>query len=329
MARPKPRVYLALRIADEPIARIEAECEVSRFRAAGAPTRGELREALGGMEGLLGSAMLALDRDILESASKLKVVSNYGVGFDNVDVAAATERGIAVCNTPGVLSEAVADLTMALVLSLARRLPEAERFVREGQWQPGSSLGLGMDVGGRTLGIIGMGRIGRTVTVRARAFGMRVRYHDVVRPADEFDGEYATLDELLQTSDFVTLHVNFTEETRGLIGTRELGLMKESAYLINTSRGQVIDQAALVEALRTDRIAGAALDVFEREPVPQSDPILSLPNAIVLPHIGSATRETRAAMLNLAIDNMLAVLRGETPECIVNPEVLEAGGAAQ
>ncbi len=320
----RPLAFLALRVAPETLARIEAECRVERYEGASLPSKQDLLSALGEVEGLLGSAMLPIDAEVLASAPRLRVVSNFGVGFDNVDVAAATERGIVVCNTPGVLSDAVADLTMALVLSLARRLLEAERFVREGRWRPGQPMALGADVRGRTLGIVGLGRVGREVARRAHAFGMQVCFSDLFQEAGKEEGplNYRELDDLLRESDFVTLHVNLTDETRGLIGARELGLMKPTAYLINTARGQIVDQAALVAALSEERIAGAALDVLEREPPAPDDPILQLPNVLVLPHIGSATTETRRAMLDLAVENLLVGLRGEAPPCVVNPEAL-------
>jgi lactate dehydrogenase-like 2-hydroxyacid dehydrogenase len=267
---------------------------------------------------------MRIDADVIAAAPQLRVISNFGVGFDNVDLAAATARGIIVCNTPGVLTNAVADLTMALVLSLARRLPEAERFVREGRWLPGARMDLGSDVEGKLLGVIGLGRIGQAVAARAQAFGIRVCFHDVLRepPAGAAYCVYNELDDLLREADYISLHVNLSDVTRHLIGERELGLMKPASYLINTSRGQVVDQAALTKALEGGQIGGAALDVFEREPLRLDDPLLSLPNVIVLPHIGSGTRETRAAMLDLAIDNLLAALRGDRPACVVNPEAL-------
>jgi glyoxylate reductase len=324
MAAQPPLVCLALRVPTEALARIQAGCRVTQLAS---PPREELRAALADADGLLGSAQLPVDAELIASAPRLRVISNFGVGFDNVDLAAATARGIVVCNTPGVLSDAVADLTMALVLSLARRLPEAERFVRAGRWGAGPALALGTDVRGKLLGIVGLGRIGRAVAGRARAFGMATCFYDVRR--DEVEScPYRDLDGLLSEADFVSLHTNLTDETRHLIGARELALMKPGAYLINTARGPIVDQRALVEALRVGRIAGAALDVFEREPLPADDPLCDLPNVILLPHIGSATVETRAAMLDLAIENLLRALRGEVPACVVNPEVLpKARGA--
>jgi len=321
----QPRVFVALRLAPDAFARVEDACAVTRFDGRGIPTKQDLLSSLADAEGLLGSAITPIDADVIASAPRLRVISNFGVGFDNVDLAVATERGILVCNTPGVLSDAVADLTLGLIISLARRLPEAERFVREGNWGTGRMVDLGVDLKSKTLGIIGLGRIGRAVAKRAQAFDMETVFHDQFRdpPPDASFCRYRELVGLLRESDFVTLHVNLSAETRHLIDARALSLMKPQAYLINTSRGPVIDQPALVAALQAGRIAGAALDVFEREPLPADDPLGSLPNVIALPHIGSATRETRAAMLNLAIDNLLAALRGEVPACVVNPQALE------
>ncbi len=320
-----PRAYLALRLSDEAMARIGAACRVERFEGRGQPSKEELRACLGEIDGLLGSTQLPVDAEVLASAPLLRVVSNFGVGYDNVDLAAATARGVLVCNTPGVLTDAVADLTLGLIVALARRLPDAARFVREGHWAPGRPLPeLGSDLRGKTLGIVGLGRIGRAVAQRAHGFGMRIVFHDVFRdPGEDGFCEYRDFDDLLREADFVSLHVNLTDETKQLIGARELALMQPHAYLVNTARGQVVDQPALTEALREGRIAGAALDVLAQEPPAPDEPLLSLPNVIVLPHIGSATRETRRAMLDLAIENLLAALRGETPRCVANPEALE------
>lgn len=320
-----PRVFVALRLASDALARIEVACTMARFEERGMPSKQQLLASVGEVEGLLGSAIMPIDAEVIAAAPRLRVISNFGVGFDNVDLIAATKRGIIVCNTPGVLTDAVADLTLGLIISLARRLPEAERFVREGNWGPGRTADLGSDLRDKTLGLIGLGRIGRAVATRARAFGMAISYHDQFHepPPSVAFCRYRDLDDLLREADFVSLHVNLSEETKKLIGARELALMKPQAYLINTSRGQVLDQPALVDALLEKRIAGAALDVFEREPLGASEPILKLSNVILLPHVGSATRETRRAMLDLAIDNLLAALRGETPACVVNPEALE------
>lgn len=320
----KPRVYVALRLQSDARARIEAVCDATFFEGQGIPSREELMAALANVEGVIGSNQLPMDAEVLASGPRLRVVSNFGVGYDNVDLDAATRQGVLVCNTPGVLTDAVADLTLGLILALARRLPEAERYARNGDWQRGARLALGTDVRGKTLGIIGLGRIGVAVAERAHAFGMSIAFHDTFRepPIKTPLCTYRELDELLAGADFVSLHVNLRPETRGLIGAKELKLMKPTAYLINTSRGQTVDQSALVAGLQGGELAGAALDVLEEEPLQPNDPLTTLPNVILLPHIGSATVETREAMRDLAIENLLAALRGERPKEVVNSEVL-------
>jgi glyoxylate reductase len=281
---------------------------------------------LAAAEGILCSALFPIDTAFMDAAPRLRVVANFGVGFNNVDLEGATGRGIAVCNTPDVLSAAVADLTLAMILAVSRRIVESAAYVHGGGWSAGApAVPLGFDVGGRTLGVVGFGRIGRAVADRARAFGMRIVYHDLFRVAGSgyADCHYRDLDDLLRESDIVTLHVNLTPETRHLVGARELALMKPSASIVNTSRGPVIDQPALVAALREGRLAAAALDVLETEPPLADDPILSLPNVLLLPHVGSATVETRAAMLDLAVRNLEAVITGRRPPACVNPEALD------
>lgn len=288
-------------------------------------TPAEVTRRLRDAEGLLCPAPFPITRELLESAPRLRVVSNFGVGFNNVDLAEMERRGIAVCNTPGVLTGAVADLTIGMVLMASRQLVVNHQHVHGGGWSFGTTApGLGWDLAGKTLGLVGFGRIGQAVAARARAFGLRVIYHDVVAtPASGFeDCTERTLEELLTEADIVSLHVNLTPETHHLIGAAELQRMKAGAWLVNTARGPVIDQQALVAALREGRIGGAALDVLETEPPAPDDPILSLPNVILLPHIGSATVETREAMLDLAVRNLIAALSGERPPECVNPGVL-------
>ncbi len=323
-ASARANVFLAIRLPEHAVARIDTECNVAAFAGKGMPSKEELIAGIAEADGLLGSAQLPVDAHVFNAAPRLRVVSNFGVGYENVDLAAATQRGVIVCNTPGVLSDAVADLTMGLILSLARRLPESERFVREGRWKPGAGMELGMDVSGKTLGIIGLGRIGVAVARRAQAFRMTVVFHDQFgEPSAEVGfSEYREMETLLRESDFVSLHVNLRPETHHLLGREQLALMKPTAFLINTSRGQIVDQPALVEALQKGEIAGAALDVFEEEPLPASNPLMAMTNVILLPHIGSASVETREAMRDLSIDNLLRALRGERPKAVVNPEVL-------
>ena len=316
-----PIAVIAVPVPDATLARLNAGCSPILGIAPG--DRATLRAVLATAEGVLSPAPTPYDVAMLDAAPHLRVISNFGVGFNNVDLADCTHRGIAVCNTPGVLSGAVADLTMLFILAVARHFTANERYASSGGWSRGEpSPGLGFDLPGKVLGLVGYGRIGRETATRARAFGMSAVYFDAI-PQD--DGGLATplpFDELLRTADIVSLHVNLTPQTRHLISTRELSLMKRSAWIVNTARGPVIDQVALVAALREGRIAGAALDVVEVEPPPESEPLLTMPNVITLPHIGSATVETRAAMLELSVSNLLAVLHGETPPSCVNPEAL-------
>ncbi|HEY8497679.1 MAG TPA: D-glycerate dehydrogenase [Limnochordales bacterium] len=296
-------------------------------------TRAELLEAVRGRDGLVTLLTDTIDAEVMEAAGpRLRVISNYAVGFNNVDVREATRRRILVCNTPGVLTETTADLAWALLMAVARRVVEADAFVRAGRfeamggWSP--TLFLGTDVHGKTLGIVGFGRIGEAVARRARGFDMRVLYHDVRRRTPEEEArlgvEYRSLEALLQESDFVTLHVDLNASTRHLLNERTLALMKPTAYLINTSRGPVVDEAALVRALRERRIAGAGLDVFEDEPR-LAPGLAELPNVVLLPHIASASTETRARMAEMAAANLIAALSGRRPPHVVNPEALEEG----
>jgi glyoxylate reductase len=256
-----------------------------------------------------------VDRELLAAAPRLRIVANMAVGFDNVDVAACTERGVVVTNTPGVLTESTADLAFALLLAAARRLPEAMRVVAEDRWRAWSPMFLtGQDVHGSTLGIVGLGRIGEAVARRARGFGMRILYYSRSRSEDaeaRTGAEYRDLDSLLRDSDFVSVHLPLTKETFHLIGERELGLMKPTAVLVNTARGPVVDEAALYRALAERKIWAAGLDVFEREPLPMDSPLRGLDNVVLLPHIGSASVATRTRMASLAAENIREyLLRG-------------------
>jgi glyoxylate reductase len=289
------------------------------------PTREELIRHARECEGLLTLVTDPVNRELLEQAPKLRVVSNMAVGYDNIDVPACTERGVAVGNTPGVLTDATADLAFALLLAVARRLPEAREFVLAGRWKTWDpSLLLGRDVHGATLGIFGIGQIGQAMAKRARGFGMRIVYFDKPKPSveEQLGAVRLEKDELLREADFVSLHVPLSPKTRHLIGAPELALMKPTAVLINTSRGAVVDPIALAEALRAGRPGAAALDVTDPEPISPTDPLLKLPNALVVPHIGSASVQARAKMASLAVENLLAGLEGKPlPHC-VNPQVL-------
>ena len=286
-------------------------------------SRPELLAALADAQAFLGWDRV--DAEFFDAGPSLRVVSLPAVGYDAVDLELATRRGVAVCNTPGVLNAAVADLTMAMIFMLARRIPEFQAYAEGGGWAAGDpEPPLGHDVAGQTLGVIGFGRIGREVTRRMQALGMRTIWYDRFdrAPADAPPCPYRALDDLLRESDFVTIHTNLDESSRHLVGEREIGLMRESAYLVNTARGPIVDQAALAAALHAGTIAGAALDVLEDEPPDPDDPIFGAPNVIILPHIGTSTEETRRTMRELAVENLLAVLDGRSPPACVNPEVL-------
>lgn len=288
--------------------------------------REKLLAAVADADGILSHPASRFDRELLDRAPRLKVIANIAVGYDNVDVAACTERGIAVCNTPGVLTDATADETLALMLAVCRRVVEGDRFTRAGHWHYWTPLLLvGQDLTEATLGIVGMGRIGTEVARRARGFRMRLLYHNRRRRPElesELGATYVDLPTLLAESDFVSLHVPSTPETRRLIGAAELARMKPTSYLINAARGSVVDQAALADALRAKKIAGAGLDVFDPEPIAADDPLLQLDNCVLMPHVGASTLRTRQRMSELAARNLLAVLSGKTPPSCVNPGVL-------
>ena len=280
----------------------------------------DLKARLPEVSGLLTLLTVPVDESLLELAPRLRVVSNMAVGVDNVDLAACTARGIPVGHTPGVLTEGTADLTMALLLAVARRIPEASRDARRGHWTTWEPAGwLGADLAGATLGIVGMGKIGAAVAERAKGFGLKLVYNSrSPKPEIErrLDAVHLPLDELLRHSDFVSLHVPLTAETRGLISEDALRLMKPTAILINVARGPVVDSVGLYHALHEKWIAAAGLDVTDPEPLPPADPLYGLPNCLIVPHIGSATINTRRRMAQLACDNLLAGLAGQRlPRC--------------
>lgn len=313
----KPTVYFTRRLPAPALAKLAEAADVRLWDFDDAPVpRDVLLAHIADAEGLICLLSDQIDAEIIDAGKKLKVVSQYAVGVDNIDLAACRARGIVVGNTPGVLAETTADLAFALLMAAARDLRNADEFVRAGQWKTWSPLLFaGPDVHGATLGIVGMGAIGQAVAQRARGFDIRVLYASrKAHPEAEekYDAAQVDLDELLSQSDFVSLHTALTPETKGLIGARELSLMKPTAILINTARGLIVNQTALYDALRAKKIAGAALDVFEVEPVPGDKPLLTLPNVLVAPHIGSASLATRTTMAFLAVENLLAGLRGES-----------------
>jgi lactate dehydrogenase-like 2-hydroxyacid dehydrogenase len=313
----RPRVFVSRAIPRAGLDIVEAEADTDVWEEELPPPREALLDRVRGVDGLLCLLTDRVDDELLDAAGpQLRVVSNFAVGYDNIDVAACQRRRVAVGNTPGVLTETTADLAFALLLAVARRLPEARDHVLAGRWHTwGPMLLLGKEVHGATLGLVGFGRIGQAVARRATGFGMRILYHTPRR--GERDGDQATdatwvpLDELLTESDFVSLHTVLTEETRHLIDAAALARMKPGAILINTSRGPVVDQAALADALRSGHVFGAGLDVTDPEPMPADDPLLELPNCLIVPHIGSASVLTRDRMAQKAARNLVAGIRGE------------------
>ncbi|HEV7603902.1 MAG TPA: D-glycerate dehydrogenase [Candidatus Limnocylindrales bacterium] len=322
----RPRVFVARRIPDAGLDPIAAVCEADVWQDDLPPQRDELLRRVAGCDGILTLLTDRVDDALLDAAGPgLKVVSNYAVGYDNIDVPACARRGIAVGNTPGALTETTADLAWALILAASRRVVEGDRYVREGRWKTwGPRLLLGSDVHGATLGVVGLGRIGQAVARRAAGFGMTVLYssRSAVDPAieTELGATYVSLPELLERSDIVSLHVSLAADTRSLIDAAALARMKPTAVLVNTARGPVVDAVALADALRNGVIAAAALDVTDPEPIPADDPLLSLDNCIVVPHIASASGATRGRMAEMAAANLLAGVRGEPlPTPVVPP----------
>ena len=323
---PKPSILISRILPEEAVARARSRAVVDLHEADKPLGRTELIARLKGRQGLVCLITDAIDAPLLAACPDLKVVANVAVGFNNIDVAEATKRGVVITNTPDVLTETTADFAWTLLMATARRVVEADRYVREGkftQWE--FMLLLGGDIHGKTLGIIGFGRIGRAMARRARGFGMRVLYQDAVAadPATERELGATRTDTatLLRESDFVTLHTPLLPETKHLINAQSLKTMKKTAYLVNASRGPVVDEAALAQALKEGWIAGAGIDVFEEEPKVHPA-LMGLPNVVLAPHIASASSDTRLKMANLAVDNCLAVLEGKTPPTPVNPEVL-------
>ena len=303
------KILVTRRLPSSVIQKLEATADVDLYTGEAAIPPDELRARVADKDALVCLLTDAVDRSVIDAAPALKAIANVAVGYNNIDVAYAKSRGIAVTNTPDVLTESVADFTWALILAITRRLSEGERLVRRGEWKGWAlDLMLGTELRGKQLGLVGVGRIGRAVAARAGAFGMRVAYTS--RRENALAGaEAMPLDRLLLTSDIVSLHVPLTPETRSLIDKRALTRMKRSAYLINTARGPVVDEAALAWALQHHLLAGAALDVYENEPAVHPD-LLTLENVLLVPHLGSGTTETRTAMADLAVENVLAVLAG-------------------
>jgi glyoxylate reductase len=325
----RPRVFATRRLPGEALGRLARAVDLDVSPGPGGASTEELARGAREAAGLLCLLTDRVDAALIRSCPRLRAISSVSVGVDHVDLAAATARGIPVGFTPGVLTETTADLAFALLLAAARRIGEAERWLRRGEWTEARrwepDLLLGRDVHGATLGLVGLGAIGLAVARRARGFGMRVLGWSR-RPKPEavaLGVEPVALDELLARSDFVSVHVAATAETRRLIGAAALARMQPGAILVNTARGEVVDEDALVAALRAGRLAGAALDVYAREPLPPDSPLLALENVVLTPHIGSASVATRTRMAELAVDNLLAGLAGERMPRCANPEVYE------
>lgn len=315
------RVFVSYKFPEAALARMKEKFDVSVNQEERLLSKEELSARVADVDALvcLGNRV---DRDVVDAGKKLKIVANYGVGYNNIDAEYAAKKQVMVTNTPGVLTETTADLTWAILMAIARRIVEADRFTKSGRFAGFDPYRLlGTDVHGKTLGIVGLGRIGQAVAKRSLGFDMKVLYFGVRRKDQEteqrYGATYVALDTLLQESDFVTLHVPLTDSTHHLIGKDELALMKPTAFLINASRGAVVDEQALVEVLKKRKIAGAALDVYEKEP--QLSPGLSeLDNVVLIPHLGSATQQTRNAMAEIVADNVIAALHGERPPNLVN-----------
>jgi len=329
----KPKVFVTREIPEPGLKAIAKYYDVDVWEEYTAPPHEVLLEKAKDSDALVTLLTDRIDCNLISSASpRLRIIAQYAVGYDNIDVECATRHGVYVTNTPGVLTEAVADFTWALILSVARRIVEADHFVRSGEWHRRGAgwhpmMILGLEVHGLTLGIIGMGRIGRAVAKRARGFDMNILYTDKYRLPEEAEEElgarYVDMDTLLRESDIVSIHTPLTPETYHLIGEEELRKMKNTAILVNTARGKVVDTDALVKALEEGWIAGAGLDVFEEEPLPPGHPLTKFDNVVLAPHLGSATWKTRTAMAMLVADNLIAFYKGEKPPTLLNPEVVK------
>ena len=323
----KPKVYVTRLLPKPAMDRIHSFCEAEVWEGELPPPRDTLLEKVRDVKGLVSLLTDKVDAELMNRAPNLKVVSNYAVGFDNIDVAEATNRGIIVGNTPGVLTDTTADFAFTLMMAAARRVAEADRTVRAGKWKTwGPMILLGQDIHGATLGILGLGRIGQAVARRAKGFDMKLLYYDAVRQKqseEELGIQFVEFDRLLAESDFITIHINLTPENYHLMGAKQFDKMKKTSILVNTARGPIVDNMALYEALRDWKIAYAALDVTEPEPLPAEHPLLTLDNVIVVPHIASASVATRTKMALMAADNLIAGLKGETPPNPVNAEALK------
>lgn len=323
------KVFVTRVIPEEGLVMLREAAETEVWQDELPPPYTTLLDKIRNADGLLSLLTDKIDPNLMDSNPRLKVVANMAVGFDNIDIPAATARGIPIGNTPGVLTDTTADFAFTLLMAAARRIPEGVDYVRAGKWKTwGPLLLTGPDIHGATLGIIGFGRIGQGMAKRGGGFDMRVLYHDVYRREDlekSMGVRYADMDTLLRESDFITVHTDLNEKTRHLINAAALAKMKHSAILINSARGPIVDPNALYDALKSGKIAAAALDVTEPEPIPSDSPLVKLPNCLIVPHIASASITTRAKMAEMAAANVIAGIRGDKLPTCVNPEVYEKG----
>ena len=325
---PKPKVYVTRELPERGLKIIKKYFDTEVWTEYAPPPKKLIIEKAKNVDALASLLSDKIDAEVFDAAPKLKIVAQMAVGFDNIDVQEATKRGIYVTNTPEVLTDTTADFAWTLLMAVARRVVEADKYVRTGQWKVGwhPSMMSGRDIHHATIGIVGAGRIGYAVAKRAKGFDMKVLFYDVI-PRPEMEKELRAkrvdLDTLFKESDFVSIHVPLMKETYHLVNTEKLKLMKKTAYLINNSRGPVVDEKALYEALKEGRIAGAGLDVFEQEPIPVDNPLLKLDNVVVAPHISSASYETRSKMAEMVAENLVAFFEGRKPPNLVNPEVVK------
>ncbi|MEM2119064.1 MAG: glyoxylate reductase [Candidatus Bathyarchaeia archaeon] len=324
----KPKIYVTRELPERGLSLIKKYFDAEVWPEYAPPPKKVIIEKVKAVDALVSLLSDKIDAEVFNAAPNLKIVSQLAVGFDNIDVAEATKRGIYVTNTPEVLTDTTADFAWALLMAVARRVVEADKYVRTGQWKVGwhPAMLTGRDIHHATIGIVGAGRIGYAVAKRAKGFDMKILFYDVIpRPEMEKDlgAKKADLETLLRESDFVSLHVPLIKETYHLIDEAKLKLMKKTAYLINNARGPVVDEKALYKALKEGWIAGAGLDVFETEPTPVDNPLLKLDNVVVAPHISSASLETRAEMSKMVADNLIAFFEGKKPPNLINPDVVK------
>jgi glyoxylate reductase len=325
----KPKIYVTREMPERGLRIIKEKFDAEIWTDYAPPPKKTIIEKAAKVDALATLLSDKIDAEVYDAAPNLKIVAQMAVGFDNIDVAEATKRGICVTNTPGVLTETTADFAWALLMTVARRIVEADKYVRSGQWKVSwhPLMMQGRDVYGATLGIVGLGRIGCAIAKRAQGFDMEVLYYDVVRRPDfekEYNVKFTEIDQLFKEADFITINTPLSKETVHLVDEKKLKSMKKTAYLVNNARGPIVDEKALYKALKEGWIEGAGLDVFEQEPTPKENPLLQLPNVVVAPHISSASYETRSRMAERVAENLVTFFEGKTPPNLVNPEVMKA-----